>query len=56
MPGVSNPLSISRYPYAKKFAAFYDKIFFKWASHVKILLAAADKKQFQNLLKEVRGQ
>ena len=55
MPGVSNPLSISRYPYAKKFAAFYDKIFFKWASHVKILLAAADKKAISEFVERSKG-
>ncbi len=45
MPGVSNPLSISRYPLAKYFSFLYDHLFLMpKAAKVKWLLAAADKK------------
>lgn len=41
MPGVSNPLSISRYPFARKFASLYNKVFFRRARHCRCILAAA---------------
>lgn len=41
MPGVSNPLSISRYPFARKFASLYNKVFFARARYCRCILAAA---------------
>lgn len=43
LPGVGNPLVISRYPWARKLARIYDRFFqMPKASKVKWLLAAAD--------------
>ncbi len=41
MPGVSNPLSISRYPFARHFANLYNKAFFRIAGRCRCILAAA---------------
>lgn len=47
-PGVSNPLSISRYPWARRFAKIYDKFYLMpKVAKVKYILAAADRKSIE---------
>lgn len=41
MPGVSNPLSISRYSFARHFSSLYNKVFFRIARRCRCVLAAA---------------
>lgn len=55
MPGVENPLSISRYKIARQFQNIYDKIFFKQAHKVRHILAAADYKSIQTCIKRSKG-
>lgn len=43
MPGVSNPLSISRYPFARHFTDLYNKVFFIIAGRCCCILATAGK-------------
>lgn len=50
LPGLTNPLSISRYRYGKYFAAFYEKIFFKAIDRASTLLAAADNDAIANFI------
>lgn len=56
MPGVENPLSISRYKIARNFQKLYDKIFFKKAHAVCHILAAADNKSIQACIERSKGQ
>lgn len=56
MPGVENPLSISRYKFARKFQHLYDKIFFNHASQAKYILAAADRSSIQEFIKRSQGK
>ena len=50
MPGVGNPLEISRYTFFRRFAKLYDKLFFSYVKHVKIILPAADKEAIQQFI------
>lgn len=56
MPGVENPLSISRYKFARNFQTLYDKLFFKRAHHVKCILAVADKISISSCIKRSKGK
>lgn len=56
MPGVENPLSISRYKMARNFQKLYDKVFFKKAHSVRHILAAADNQSIQACIKRSKGQ
>lgn len=56
MPGVENPLSISRYKIARNFQKLYDKVFFKKAHSVRHILAAADNQSIQACIKRSKGQ
>lgn len=56
MPGVENPLSISRYKMARNFQKFYDKVFFKKAHSVHQILAAADNQSIQACIERSKGQ
>jgi len=53
-PGVENPLSISRYSWAKSFTKVFDWAFFKSLKSAEILLAAADTEAIVNMI-EKRG-
>ncbi len=55
-PGVGNPLSISRYPWARKFAKIYDKYYFMpKVSQVRWHLAAADRKSIEEFAERSAG-
>ena len=56
MPGVENPLSISRYKIARNFQKIYDKIFFERARKTKCILAAADKKSISSCIIRSKGR
>lgn len=55
MPGVGNPLAISRYPWARRLAWLYDRVFFRRAGRVRRLLAAADKEAVAGFVARGRG-
>ncbi len=55
MPGVENPLRISRYKIARYFTKLYDRIFFQKALLVKCVLAAADKEAIDDFEKRSNG-
>lgn len=42
LPGLNNPLSISRYKYGKYLAGIYERFFFKAINNANVFLAAAD--------------
>lgn len=54
MPGVENPLLISRYPFARKFQKQYDYFFMKVVAKVKYIFASAAEKELRNFL--IRGK
>ncbi len=55
-PGVSNPLSISRYPWARKLAQIYDRFYLMpKVSKVRWHLAAADRKSIEGFVKRSNG-
>lgn len=56
MPGVGNPLAISRYPWARRLAGLYDRVFFRRACGVRKLLAAADKEAVAGFVARGRGR
>lgn len=56
MPGVENPLSISRYKIARNFQKLYDKIFFEKARKTKCILAAADKESISSCIIRSKGR
>ena len=56
VPGIENPLSISRYPWARKLTWIYDKFFYMpKTSKVRWLLAAADDNARQRLADRSKG-
>jgi glycosyltransferase involved in cell wall biosynthesis len=55
LPGVENPLIISRYPFAKKLKDLYDFLFINKLKKVKYIFASADEAEIQNLLKRSKG-
>ena len=55
LPGCGNPLLISRYRFARKFAKLYDKLYFHYAKSVHISLAAADYDDIALYIKRSRG-
>lgn len=55
-PGVGNPLQISRYPWARKFACLYDKVFFNYAKYCRCILAAADSSAIKRFAERSKGQ
>lgn len=56
MPGVENPLSISRYKFARKFQHIYDKFFFRYATQTRYVLAAADKESITAFINRSKGK
>lgn len=55
-PGVGNPLAISRYSIARKFASLYDRIFFSRASKISVILPAADVQAVDGFVKRSKGK
>lgn len=55
MPGVANPLKISRYKWARLLASQYDKVFFSYAQHVQVILPASDKKAIEEFIERSKG-
>ncbi|MBO7193925.1 MAG: glycosyltransferase family 4 protein [Bacteroidaceae bacterium] len=56
MPGVGNPLSISRFRFAKIFAGIYDWFFFRKAQYASVILAAADKNAMASFVARSKGK
>ncbi len=55
-PGVSNPLAISRYPWARMLALIYDKFYFMpKVAQVRWHLAAADRKSIESFAERSNG-
>lgn len=50
LPGVENPLHMTRYKWAKIFAPIYDMWFYNKAKHARCILAAASTKAIQNFV------
>lgn len=55
MPGIENPLTISRYKWARKLAKIYDWFFFRKAKYASIIMAAADKNAITSFIKRSKG-
>ena len=53
--GVENPLKISRYKWAKLFAGPFEKSLFSALENVDVILACADTKSIDDLIKRSRG-
>lgn len=56
MPGVENPLNISRYKFAQKLARIYDWFFFKKARHASVVMAAADDNAIKEFIERSKGK
>lgn len=54
-PGVDNPLSISRYQWAKPLAILFDKWFLPKVAKANVILATADEDAIQELLLRSKG-
>ena len=55
MPGVENPLKISRYKFAQKLAKIYDWFFFRKAKHASVIMAAADTNAINEFIDRSKG-
>lgn len=55
MPGVENPLRISRYKCARRIAGIYDWFFFKKAKYASIIMAAADNNALESFIERSKG-
>lgn len=55
MPGIENPLTISRYKWARKLAKIYDWFFFRKAKYASKIMAAADKNAITSFIKRSKG-
>lgn len=55
MPGVENPLNISRYKFAQKLSGIYDWLFFKKAKHASVIMAVADNDAIRDFIKRSKG-
>lgn len=56
LPGLENPLNISRYSYGKYFSKVYEILFYKRINKAKILLAAADVETMENFIVKGKGR
>jgi glycosyltransferase involved in cell wall biosynthesis len=56
LPGLGNPLRISRYAYGKLFAEIYENIFFKAINKANVLLAAADNDAISDFIKRSKNK
>ena len=55
MPGVENPLKISRYKFAQRLAKIYDWFFFRKAKHASVIMAAADNNAIEEFIERSNG-
>ncbi len=55
IPGVENPLLISRYSYGKYLAKIFDYFFFKYLNNVNMILATADQKAINDFIGRSKG-
>lgn len=56
MPGVGNPLQISRYHWARSFSELYDRAFFSKAHFCRCILAAADTNALTAFVNRSKGK
>lgn len=56
LPGLGNPLRISRYAYGKIFANIFEKSFFKAIDKANVLLAAADNESMADFIKRSKNK
>ncbi|MDD4817950.1 MAG: glycosyltransferase family 4 protein [Victivallaceae bacterium] len=56
LPGLENPLRISRYFYGKWFAAIYDRLLYRRLGKLKKILAAADRPEIARFAAASRGR
>lgn len=55
MPGIENLVAYSRFKYLRIFATLYDKVFFKSAKKVNVILAASDSKAIDSFVRRSNG-
>lgn len=55
IPGLENPLAISRYNYSKYFAGIFEKIYFKFLKNARIVYATGDNDAVAGYLKRSKG-
>jgi glycosyltransferase involved in cell wall biosynthesis len=55
IPGVENPLSISRYTYGKYLSSIFDYFFFNYLKNVNVILATADQKAINSFIFRSKG-
>jgi glycosyltransferase involved in cell wall biosynthesis len=55
LPGLENPLSISRYPWARRFAGALDRALFAALAKVQVILASADDRAIEEFVARSRG-
>jgi glycosyltransferase involved in cell wall biosynthesis len=56
LPGLGNPLRISKYAYGKYFSKIYENIFFKAINKANVLLAAADNEAISDFVKRSKNK
>lgn len=56
MPGIENLVAYSRFKCVRRFSKIYDKIFFKSAKKVSVILAASDSKAIDAFVKRSEGK
>jgi glycosyltransferase involved in cell wall biosynthesis len=56
IPGVENPLTISRYWYSRYFSILFDILFFKYLNYSNIILATADMESIENFKKRSKSK
>lgn len=56
LPGVENPLSIARYPLARKFQKLYDFFFMRKVEKIKYIFASADEKELKRFIDRSKGK
>lgn len=56
LPGVENPLSISRYPWARCFTGIYDNMASKALQNTGKILATANEREIDDLLRRCKGR
>lgn len=55
IPGVENPMKISRYWYGKYFASIYDFLFYKLVKKSSVIFASADSNAIKKFIDEGKG-
>lgn len=56
IPGVENPMTISRYWYGKYFARIFDHFYFRELRKANVVLASADGRAIDGFLKRAKGK